>query len=299
MKNLIRYSLFIMLLVSARFTYAQADYEDVVYLKNGSILRGIIIEQVPNESIKLQTRDGNLLVYKFEDILKLTREPVYGSSGKTKQGISNYFGAKGGINMADWAWVYLGNVKAFAPRFQFAVAYCHRFGKSNIYIQPEIQYSRQGVYAEDNFKYSYSSSNYSNNIDKTYKTDMITEYINVPINIKFDFGHGSTKFFIIGGPYLGYWINATAIQTTTDNITGISQTKESPIPSSAWPYYNRFEFGAICGIGISHTLSNKNVLFIDSRCHFALTNLYSNYRGTDNPHNIYFGFSLGYLFAFK
>ena len=31
--------------------FAQGNYQDVVYLKNGSIIRGIIIEQVPNVSI--------------------------------------------------------------------------------------------------------------------------------------------------------------------------------------------------------------------------------------------------------
>ena len=34
------------------FSQKYADYQDVVYLKNGSIIRGIIIEQVPLQSIK-------------------------------------------------------------------------------------------------------------------------------------------------------------------------------------------------------------------------------------------------------
>ena len=54
------------------------NYEDVVYLKNGSVIRGIIIEQVPNESLKIQTRDGNLFVYNFADIQKMAKEmPAY------------------------------------------------------------------------------------------------------------------------------------------------------------------------------------------------------------------------------
>ncbi len=47
---------------------------DVVYLKNGSIIRGIIIEQIPNVSVKLKTRDGNIFVFKTDEIEKLTRE---------------------------------------------------------------------------------------------------------------------------------------------------------------------------------------------------------------------------------
>ena len=47
---------------------------DVVYLKNGGRLQGEIIEQIPNVSIKIQTKDGNVFVYKIEEIEKITRE---------------------------------------------------------------------------------------------------------------------------------------------------------------------------------------------------------------------------------
>ena len=53
---------------------AQTSYEDVVYLKNGSIIHGIIIEQIPNQSIKIQTRDGNVFVYKIDEVEKMTKE---------------------------------------------------------------------------------------------------------------------------------------------------------------------------------------------------------------------------------
>jgi len=47
---------------------------DVVYLKNGSIIRGRIMEQIPNVSLKIETRDGSLFVYKFDEVEKITRE---------------------------------------------------------------------------------------------------------------------------------------------------------------------------------------------------------------------------------
>ncbi len=47
---------------------------DVVYLKNGSIIKGIIMEQIPNESIKIQTKDGSLFVFKMEEVEKITKE---------------------------------------------------------------------------------------------------------------------------------------------------------------------------------------------------------------------------------
>jgi flagellar basal body-associated protein FliL len=51
--------------------------EDVVYLKNGGITRGIIIEQKPNIELKIETREGNIFVYKMDEIIKITKEPKF------------------------------------------------------------------------------------------------------------------------------------------------------------------------------------------------------------------------------
>ncbi len=63
-------------------SFGQNNIEDVIYLKNGSIVRGIIIEQVPNQSIKLQTKDRNVFVFKYDEIEKMTKEnlPVNNSN---------------------------------------------------------------------------------------------------------------------------------------------------------------------------------------------------------------------------
>ena len=37
------------------------EYIDVVYLKNGSVIRGIIIEQIPGVSIKISSRPSSRL----------------------------------------------------------------------------------------------------------------------------------------------------------------------------------------------------------------------------------------------
>lgn len=51
-----------------------SKYVDVVYLKNGSIIRGMIIEQTPNVSLKIQTKDGSVFVYKMEEVEKMAKE---------------------------------------------------------------------------------------------------------------------------------------------------------------------------------------------------------------------------------
>lgn len=55
-------------------SFGQNQYQDVVYLKNGSIIRGIIIEQIPNKSIKIETYDKSLFVFTYDEIEKITKE---------------------------------------------------------------------------------------------------------------------------------------------------------------------------------------------------------------------------------
>ena len=50
------------------------EMRDVVYLKDGSVIKGIIVEQIPNKSIKLQTADGSLFVYQIDTVEKMTKE---------------------------------------------------------------------------------------------------------------------------------------------------------------------------------------------------------------------------------
>ena len=65
--------LFICLLSSFSLS-AQDDREDVVYLKNGSIYRGVIIEQVPGVSLKIETAGGNVFSVAIGDVAKFTKE---------------------------------------------------------------------------------------------------------------------------------------------------------------------------------------------------------------------------------
>ena len=72
-----RYIIIVCVLVFAVVSHASAQhYEDVVYLKNGSIIRGVIIEQIPGNSLKIQTPGGSVFVYKMSEVLKIAKEPT-------------------------------------------------------------------------------------------------------------------------------------------------------------------------------------------------------------------------------
>jgi hypothetical protein len=73
MKNIVKILMLFFLMIT-NYLISQNNYEEVVYLKNGSVIRGIIIEQVPNQSVKIQTKDRNIFFFKFDDIEKITKE---------------------------------------------------------------------------------------------------------------------------------------------------------------------------------------------------------------------------------
>jgi hypothetical protein len=70
-----KYLALVLLSFIATFGFGQGNYQDVVYLKNGSVVRGIIIEQVPNKSIKIETADRSVFVYQMDEVEKLVKEP--------------------------------------------------------------------------------------------------------------------------------------------------------------------------------------------------------------------------------
>ena len=87
MKKILQNVIFLNLFLLCNLSYGQNNMEDVVYLKNGSIIRGKIIEQVPNQSIKIQTNDRNVFVFKYDEVEKITKEylPVDISINNSKE----------------------------------------------------------------------------------------------------------------------------------------------------------------------------------------------------------------------
>ncbi|WP_452231386.1 hypothetical protein [Lacinutrix sp. MEBiC02595] len=86
------------LLISFFTVCSQNQSRDVLFLKNGSIIKGSIIEMNPTTSIKIKTADGSLFVYKMEEILKTEKEeittkqePIQESSGVSQLDLENVF----------------------------------------------------------------------------------------------------------------------------------------------------------------------------------------------------------------
>jgi hypothetical protein len=79
--------LMLILFIGSIATSVAQNIQEVVYLKNGSIIRGIVIEQVPNASLKIQTSDGSIFAYPMSEVIKITKETV---KSKSRNGFSTY-----------------------------------------------------------------------------------------------------------------------------------------------------------------------------------------------------------------
>lgn len=64
---------FVALMLSASGAMAQQTVE-TVYLKNGGLVKGEIIEQVPGQSLKVKTKDGNIFVYQMDEVERIIKE---------------------------------------------------------------------------------------------------------------------------------------------------------------------------------------------------------------------------------
>ncbi len=76
---------------------AQQKQEDVVYLKNGSILHGTILENRPGETIKIQTHDRNIWVFSAAEVDKITRQNMPDAPENLSAAKGYYNATSGGL----------------------------------------------------------------------------------------------------------------------------------------------------------------------------------------------------------
>lgn len=90
----------------------QSKTEDVIYLKNGSILRGEIVEQVENEFIRIEISGGNVFLIDFNEV-----EEIKSESKKT----STYYKESGYMNRSGLDVLQATN--SSSPRFYMVNGY--------------------------------------------------------------------------------------------------------------------------------------------------------------------------------
>ena len=64
-----------LMLVASVTTLAQTT-KDVVYLKDGNVIRGELVEIIPDKQVKIKTADGSLFVYSTNDIARIENAEI-------------------------------------------------------------------------------------------------------------------------------------------------------------------------------------------------------------------------------
>ena len=192
MKKILLTTVFIL---TATVLLAQ-NLQDVVYLRNGSIIRGTIIEQVPNESLTIETADRSLFVFAIDEVERISREPIIQEPVLQQK----RFGVIGGLNAAS-LFLTIGSASSSTDsRIGFHIGGFMEMPMGiNWTFRPELQYSMQGGRWSDGV------------VDKL-------DYINLPLIFRWHFWQ--RRMSLDFGPQFGYLINATAsLDGNSINIT--------------------------------------------------------------------------------
>lgn len=219
MKKLI---LFFALLLSSLGIYSQ-NFIETVHLKNGSIIRGVIIEQIPNESLKLKTQDGNLFVFQIDEISKITKD----ISSNSLSNSSNSKKDKGYRGFADFAYsVGVGDYSI--DRLEFSTSHGYQFNP----------YLYLGIGAGVNYFYDFEIASIPLFVNP--RVDFPTGKINPFLDLKI----GYTVSSNIQGFYLSPSIGARfSLQNQVGLNLGIGYTMQN-IEGSYYDGYN-FYYGHV------------------------------------------------------
>ncbi len=179
---------------------AQQNMRDVVYLKNGSIIKGIIVEQIPNVSYKIETADGSVFVYSADEVEKITKENILRNNiHTTSSKLNSRIGVTIGL-------AYANNAGSLNPGFSGNIFYHHSFNTSFLSVNLGLQH------------YSYEEGYYGISIQSVpitigYNGTVLQEnntivYIGIELGVLIENGHldyygSETNSGIVFQPVLG------------------------------------------------------------------------------------------------
>ena len=131
-----RFLLAVLFVCCISLVYAQKATQDVVYLKNGSVIKGAILPSTEG-TIKIQTRDGSVFVYNLSDVESKKEEQVtHTITGRKILDLPKQsFGVKAGVAYTSvllpdtWSQLSISSLSGIAVNA--GVSYEHTLGQAN------------------------------------------------------------------------------------------------------------------------------------------------------------------------
>lgn len=180
--------------------FAQQPMEDVVYLKHGGVVRGIIIEQIPDESLKIQTRDGNVLVFTMDEITRLSKDFAADTSSSASAGVEigtqfglSHFSSEASVETSYEREEITGKITLMGvPGGPLPSLYVLWFPSERLSIGPEFSFWRTSF--EGEYKYEDKNDSYYDDYDRA-EFDFSTFYLGCRV-------HSFLQSNAVSGPYL-------------------------------------------------------------------------------------------------
>lgn len=252
MKNYLAIILFVLM---SSVAFAQGNYQEVVYLKNGSVIRGVIIEQIPDKSIKIETPDRSVFVYRMDEIEKLTKEPLQGKQHRTGSFLSPdseeqeiqevRYGIKGGLNMSNILMKdeedSYGDETNWKPGFHIGLT-------AEFPIAENFAFETGLLLSSKGFSASESMTDYG----ETYKSKGCVNllYLDLPLTVKTYMNVGQSRIFVAFGPYIGYGLTGRSKFEETYNGETESEEEDVNWGSDEEDDVQRLDFGLTAGLGL-------------------------------------------------
>ena len=203
-------------ILTATVLFAQ-NLQDVVHLRNGSIIRGTIIEQVPNQSLTIETADRSLFVFAIDEVERISREPIIQEPVLQQ----TRFGVMGGLNAASQFVTDGRDSGSTNARLGVHLGVFMEMPMGiNWTFRPALLYSMQGG---------------TERIGGTTYTDQF-DYINVPLEFRWHFWQ--RRMSLDFGPQFGYMVRARAVGGGNSiNMYGSDEL-------------NKFDFSLVLGLSV-------------------------------------------------
>jgi len=294
-----KYLVLISFALVTTMAYAERNYQDVVYLKNGSIFRGIIIEQVPDKSLKIETADKNLFVYQIDEIEKFTKEQISGENEKAeklsasesgdKEISGMRFGIIGGLNLSNM--LVKDNDGTNSNDFKYKPGF-HVGATAEFPISESVAFETGLLFSTKGFKSSFKATDNGAIFESKGSVNLL--YLDIPLTAKAYYNIGASKIYGAFGPYIGIGLSGKSKSEAI--VNGVTQSDEQDINwgSGNSNELKRLDYGFTVGAGMEF-----NSFLIGLSYNFGLANISSTSDYGQKIKNKVLGLSIGYKFKSK
>ncbi len=234
--------------------------QDVIYLKNGEVVRGEIIGhdyQGFNTLVQIRTADGNVLSFQMDEVEMISNgEDKVGKRGSKDDDIVRaQWGLRTGMNFSKMTGTYLEEDYSSLLGFHFGVVVDVPLYKDNLYLQPGFYYMQKG------FKLEYSYEYKKQSLEEEVKQRL--NYFEIPLLLSGRYTFGIAQLQVNFGPYIsfggwGRWEYKVGYDKYWD------RDSESDTPGKVW------DAGLIIGAGV---LLNRH-FYIGFQYDFGLIDFY-------------------------